>query len=125
MSRILLLFFIQLLTTQNLNTTSSIKNSFASQLDDLKNLQELWPKEVAAIAGISEQTAQARINALACLNRFENCPEIDAYLTHIDEHAAQEKALNRAPFDRLVVYLEKHPEPTTAQALVAILELPL
>lgn len=125
MSRILLLFFIQLLTTQNLNTTSSIKNSFASQLDDLKNLQELSPKDVAAIAGISEQTAQARINALACLNRFQNRPEINAYLTYIDKHAAQKKALNSTPFNRLIAYLEKNPEPATAQALVAILELPL
>jgi hypothetical protein len=94
MSKILLLFFMQLLTTQNLNTAFSIKSSFASQLDDLKKLQELCPKKVAAIAGISEQTAQARINALACLNRFENCPEINAYLTHIDEDAAQEKPLD-------------------------------
>lgn len=125
MNRILLLFFMQLLNTQNLNTTFSTKSPFAEQLDDLKNLDVLLPKEVAAIAGISEQTAQARIKALACLNRFENCPEIDAYLTHIDEHAAQEKPLNKAPFNRLVVYLEKHTEPTTAQALVAILELPL
>ena len=125
MNRILLLFFMQLLTTKTLNTAFRIKSSFASQLDDLKNLQELCPKKVAAIAGISEQTAQARINALACLNRFENCPEINAYLTHIDEDAAQEKPLDRAPFNRLVVYLEKNPEPTTAQALVAILELPL
>jgi len=125
MNRILLLFFMQLLTTKTLNTASPIRKPFAKQLDNLKSLQELSPKDVAAIAGISEQTAQARIKALACLNRFENCPEINAYLTHIDEHAAQEKPLNKAPFNRLVVYLEKHTEPTTAQALVAILELPL
>ncbi len=125
MNRILLLFFMQLLNTQNLNTAFSTKSPFAEQLDDLKNLDVLLPKEVAAIAGISEQTAQARIKALACLNRFENCPEINAYLTHIDEHAAQEKPLNKAPFNRIIAYLEKNPEPTTAQALVAILELPL
>ncbi|MFS8507054.1 MAG: hypothetical protein LVQ75_02895 [Candidatus Babeliales bacterium] len=125
MNRILLLFFMQLLTTKTLNTAFPIRKPFVKQLDNLKSLQELSPKDVAAIAGISEQTAQARIKALACLNRFENCPEINAYLTHIDEHAAQEKPLNKAPFNRLVVYLEKHTEPTTAQALVAILELPL
>ena len=124
MNRILLLFFMQLLTTKTLNTAFPIRKPFVKQLDNLKSLQELSPKDVAAIAGISEQTAQARIKALACLNRFQNCPEINTYLTHIDEHAAQEKPLNKAPFNRLVVYLEKHTEPTTAQALVAILELP-
>jgi len=121
MSRILLFFFIQLLTTETLNTTFSFREPFAEQLNYLKNLQDLSPKDVAVIAGISEQTAQARINALACLNQFQSHPKIDAYLTDIDK---QEKPLNKAPFNRLVDYLKENTEPTTAQALVAILQLP-
>lgn len=124
MSRILLFFFIQLLTTETLNTAFPIRRPFAAQLDYLNNLQELSPKDVAAIAGISEQTAQARINALVCLNRFQNHPTINTYLTHIDNHAEQKKPLNKAPFNRLVDYLKENTEPTTAQALVAILQLP-
>lgn len=125
MNRILLLFFMQLLTTETLNTAFPTRRPFVKQLDNLKSLQELSPKDVAAIAGISEQTAQARIKALACLNRFENCPEINTYLTHIDEHAEQKKPLNKAPFNRLVLHLEVHAEPATAQELVAILKLQL